>query len=84
MGNIWSCRPVAVGLVLGLGILGTGLAYVIYYYIIEKLGAVSASSVTYIPPIVALAIGVIIVGERIGIWGYLGTASYFGRRCFNL
>ena len=75
--DVWHDPHVAAGLVLGLGILGTGLAYIIYYYIIEKLGVVSASSVTYIPPVVAIAIGVIFVGEKINAWEYLGTVLIF-------
>ncbi len=71
--NITSDVHIALGLVVGLGLLGTGLAYIIYYYIIEKLGAVSASSVTYIPPIVALAIGAILVGENIEMTDYIAT-----------
>ena len=31
-----------------------------YYYLIEKLGAVQASTVTYIPPVVALLVGFIL------------------------
>ena len=42
---------------VGLGILGTGVAYVLYYFIVDHLGAVTASSATYIPPVVALGIG---------------------------
>lgn len=58
--------PVATGgLVVGLGLLGTGVAYILYYFIISRLGAVSASSVTYLPPVVALLIGVVFVGEAI-------------------
>ncbi len=44
--------------------MGTGLAYIIYYYLIEKIGAIKASSITYIPPFVALIIG-FFVGEDI-------------------
>ncbi len=39
-----------VGLVLGLGLLGTGLAYILYYVIVDRLGGVTASGATYIPP----------------------------------
>jgi drug/metabolite transporter (DMT)-like permease len=46
-----------VGLVIGLGIVGTGVAYILYYVIVERLGAIRASSATYIPPVVALVIG---------------------------
>jgi len=59
------------GLIFGLGVCGTGLAYVIYYYIVENLGAVAAAGVTYIPPVVALVIGVFLAGEVIHPLGYL-------------
>lgn len=52
------------GTVLGLGILGTGAAFLIYYFIIETLGSVRAAGATYIAPIVAVVIGAII-GEAI-------------------
>ncbi|WP_208738502.1 EamA family transporter [Bradyrhizobium vignae] len=54
-----------IGLVFGLGICGTGLAYILYYYILANLGALAASSVTYIPPIVSLVIGILVAGESI-------------------
>lgn len=53
----------ALGLVFGLGMLGTGIAYLAYYHIVEHLGALAASSVTYLPPVVALFIGAVLVGE---------------------
>jgi drug/metabolite transporter (DMT)-like permease len=54
-----------IGLVLGLGLCGTGLAYLAYYYVVANLGAVAASGVTYIPPVVALLIGAVLVGDEI-------------------
>ena len=63
----------AIGLVVGLGLLGTGIAYILYYFIIDRLGAVGASSVTYLPPVVALLIGAIIVGEPIAALDYLAA-----------
>ena len=60
-----------VGMVLGLGIFGTGIAYIIYYHLIRELGAVKAASATYLPPMVALFIGVIFVGETIILWDYI-------------
>lgn len=62
------------GLVLGLGLAGTGLAYIIYYYIVGEMGAIAASSVTYVPPVVALAIGSVIAGEQIGASEYFAAA----------
>ena len=74
LSNIWQNGYVALGVVFGLGILGTGVAYILYYYIIETLGAVAASSVAYVPPLVALIIGVVLVGEKIVLWEYIGAA----------
>lgn len=57
----------SLGLIIGLGLLGTGIAYLTYYYLILNLGAVVASSVTYIPPVVALIAGVTVANEQIGL-----------------
>jgi drug/metabolite transporter (DMT)-like permease len=56
-----------VGVVVGLGLLGTGVAYILYYFIVEQVGAITASSATYIPPVVALLIGWLLVDEPIGL-----------------
>ena len=56
-----------IGLVIGLGILGTGVAYILYYFIVDHLGAITASSATYVPPVVALAIGWLLVKEPLDI-----------------
>ena len=65
---------IAAGLVIGLGILGTGVAYLIYYYIIDQLGAVAAASVAYLPPVIALLIGAILAGEPILLLDYIAAA----------
>ena len=53
------------GLVVGLGLLGTGVAYILYYLIVEELGAITAASSTYVPPVVALAMGWLLAGESL-------------------
>ena len=45
----------------------TGVAFVIYYSLIQTLGALKAASVYYIPPVVALATGAIFAGESVGL-----------------
>lgn len=64
MGAILAAPHALAGLVVGLGVLGTGLAYLIYYYILGKLGAVGASGATYMPAVVAVLIGAS-VGEDV-------------------
>lgn len=75
--NIWNDTHSAVGMVLGLGLLGTGVAFITYYYIIEKIGALKASSITYIPPVIALIIGFFIVKEDIKLFDFISTGLIF-------
>jgi len=63
VGHLMADTRAALGLALGLGLTGTGVAYILYYFIVGRLGAVSASSATYIPPVVALVLGVSIGRE---------------------
>jgi drug/metabolite transporter (DMT)-like permease len=72
---IFADTRASVGLVLGLGLLGTGFAYIVYYYIVQELGAVAASGVTYIPPVVALVIGTAWAGEVVTILDIIAMAA---------
>jgi len=57
-----------------LGGLGTGLAYVLFYRLIQDVGATSTSFVTYLIPIFGVAIGWLVLGERLGPNAIGGTA----------
>ncbi len=48
-----------------LGIIGTGIAYVLNYQIITSDGATAASVVTYLLPVVAIVLGVLVLNEGI-------------------
>jgi drug/metabolite transporter (DMT)-like permease len=48
-----------------LGIIGTGFAYVLNYQIITSDGATAASMVTYLLPVVAIVLGVLVLDEGI-------------------
>ena len=63
---------------LGLGLLGTGVAYILYYFIVQRLGAIAASSGTYIPPVVALGIGVLFAHEPVRALDLLAMACILG------
>lgn len=65
MARILDDRVALAGLVFGLGLTGTGLAFILYYYIVQQLGAVKAAGVTYIPPVVALLAGSLLAGEPV-------------------
>lgn len=51
--------------VLALGALGTGLAYVWNTNIVGAWGATNASTVTYLTPVVGVALGMIVLAEQI-------------------
>ena len=57
-----------------LGIIGTGFAYVLNYQIITSEGATVASTVTYLLPVVAIVLGVLVLGETITMTTLAGIA----------
>ncbi len=50
---------------LGLGVLGTGLAYIWNTTVVNNWGAVRASTVTYLVPLVGVVAGAVVLGERV-------------------
>jgi drug/metabolite transporter (DMT)-like permease len=55
---------VAVALsILGLGALGTGIAFVLSYRLIAMAGATTSSTVTYVVPLFATVLGIAVLGE---------------------
>jgi drug/metabolite transporter (DMT)-like permease len=49
--------------ILGLGALGTGIAYILNFNVVREAGAQTASMVTYLVPVFAVIFGVTILGE---------------------
>jgi len=57
-----------------LGALGTGLAYALQHALIRSAGATFASTVTYWIPVVSIALGVVVLGERLAWNAPVGAA----------
>lgn len=55
----------AVGSVITLGAVGSGVAYILYYRIIKQVGSAIANSVTYMSPLVATVLGMLLLGEEL-------------------
>jgi drug/metabolite transporter (DMT)-like permease len=64
----------SVAAIAVLGIIGTGFAYVLNYQIITSEGATVASTVTYLLPVVAIVLGVVVLGESITVTTLAGIA----------
>ncbi len=68
----------SVSAVLALGVLGTGLAFLIFYGLISDLGAQRASLVAYLAPAFAVGYGVAVLGESVSAGTFAGLALILG------
>jgi drug/metabolite transporter (DMT)-like permease len=64
----------AVLAVVALGVIGTAVAFVIFYWLIGEIGAGRASLVSYLAPGVALFYGAALLDEHIGWAAIVGLA----------
>lgn len=64
----------AIGSLLALGIFGTGVAFIVYYRIMERTSATYVSMVTYLVPVFGVILGVVVLGETLSWNAYLGCA----------
>lgn len=53
------------GAVFILGVMGTGIAYTLYYPLLKQVGSAISSSVTLITPLIAVSLGVLFLGEQL-------------------
>lgn len=52
-----------VAAIVLLGVIGTGAAYLLNYRIVAEVGATRASLVTYLVPVVAVTVGIVVLDE---------------------
>lgn len=60
-----------------LGAVCTGLAYVLYFRLLEAMGPARALTVTFLIPVFALVYGVALLGEQVTLWMLLCGAVIF-------
>ncbi len=75
----WNLSPSAAtwGAVLGLALLSTVLAYLIYFRILASAGVTNLLLVTFLIPVSALLLGTAFLGERPDWTAYAGLALIF-------
>ncbi|NYZ15127.1 DMT family transporter [Azospirillum sp. RWY-5-1] len=59
---------------LGLGLLSTALAYLLFFRLLASAGATNIALVTFLIPVMAIALGVAVLGERLEPRHLLGMA----------
>lgn len=62
----------ALGSLFTLATFGTALAFVVYYYLIERVRATYVSMVTYMVPVIGVILGVIVLNEQLRWNAYAG------------
>ena len=75
----------ATASLIGLGVLSTGLAFMIYFGLVKEIGQARGSLVTYLNTAFAVVLGVVILGEPLTIGIVTGLplvllGSYFASR----
>ena len=64
---------------LTVGVFCTGVAYVLYFRLIDKVGAAGALTVTFLIPVFAVVYGLIFLGEAVTAWMLIcGAIILFG------
>jgi drug/metabolite transporter (DMT)-like permease len=74
---ILSPDPVSMGAVLGLALLSTALAYVLYFRILTLAGSTNLMLVTFLIPVSAILLGTLFLSERLEPAALAGMALIF-------
>lgn len=72
----WTGR--AVFAILWLGLLGSGLAYLCFFRLLQSWGATRTSLVAYLLPIVGIVAGALVLNEVVDLGVLAGTALVIG------
>lgn len=75
----------ATASLIGLGVLSTGLAFMVYFKLVKEIGQARGSMVTYLNTAFAVVLGVVVLGEPLTIGIIVGLplvliGSYFASR----
>lgn len=72
--QVGTVTPMAVIAIIELGVLGSALCYVLFFYFIRTWGSTATSLNTYLQPVVGVLLGVLILHERATPGAGLGLA----------
>ena len=70
--------PKAVVMLLVVGAVHTGLAYVLYFGSVKALPAQTAAIFSYIDPVVAIILSAVLLSEPLTIFGIVGAVLILG------
>lgn len=67
--------PHVLGALLGVGVLSTGVAFLLFFRILAGAGATNAVLVTFLVPVSAILLGALFLGEVLGPSDFAGMAA---------
>jgi drug/metabolite transporter (DMT)-like permease len=72
----WTLMPSTTSLLAlaGLAIFSTAIAFVIYFRLIQTLGSVGTTAQAYLRVPIGVALGVLLLGERLSLTAWIGLA----------
>lgn len=71
-------EPAALMAIVILGIVCTALGLVVFFQLIAEAGPSRASVITYVNPLVAVIVGVLALGEQLGVMSVAGLLLILG------
>lgn len=73
----------SVGLILVLGIVHTGIAYILYFASMKELKTQTIALYSYLDPVTAVIVSTLFLREEIGITGIIGAVMILGAAAFS-
>lgn len=60
-----------------IGAVLTGFAFIVFYWLLPRVGATALSTVTFVAPISAVWLGIWLLDETLTVWSVLGLMAIF-------
>ncbi len=60
--------PAAWAAIVASGVFCTGLAYILYFRLIDRIGPAKTMTVTFLIPVFAVVFGAVFLGETVSLW----------------
>ena len=70
--------------VIIVGVIHTGIAYLLYFSSIPKMSSNNIAILSYIDPITAIILSSVILGEPMGLYGIIGSILILGSTALNI
>jgi drug/metabolite transporter (DMT)-like permease len=75
--HLWPIRNETIWAVLFVGLLGVGLAHFLWWSIVDRLPAVTASLGSLLVPVIGVSASAVVLGERLTVPDIIGFAMIF-------